>query len=550
MTTDGSDFIFKSTTFYFPNLDGYDIETQGRLKYKWDTTATGLEDISELWRKSVGWMNTNDLPRNSKELQAFEIFEQWIDAFLTELEQTGVVNDNFQGFPWGDNWYGFSISATQVLGYYLVMKRCRDPYKTKAVKTIQYIIKDPEHSLGYARDKANSAMMLFPWKLSHDITNDLDVTNSSYLYAINQFDITPNENIRCNQDGVHLDYSYLTHNGVNAYGYLDSIFDMYPDVSQVEIKVKNLNMDYHIDQINFLLKHTTIPLSGGTLYHRKADASMNLYKGTKTGSAIQIIPAMRYMRYFTPNVQWCLRGCQKSVAYYESDQYVNSMGLYGIGCRKIFTSNDTTEAKFPIPCFITLAGVNSLPTVPNTSSTTNLHFISNFESTSRSYVFTDHETYAVSRQLGICCIELIPDRFDETVIFDLKNEIMHIYYRIENYSKYQICGSSDEVNINMTPCMRVSINFKTQSTIIEAMPEDSDTSIKTLTNNIFTVQEITNTGKTIVFKNNIPYCLTPDENDVMKTEMSYVVDDPITYNFKFDQTSNQLLYTHTSNTTR
>nr|WOZ57612.1 ODV-E66 [Menippe mercenaria nudivirus] len=412
----------------------YDVETQGRKWANWHQDETGIQTICNLFNKSAGYINKYSKTSKNGRL-GLKLWEEWIMAFLEELEKTEVVNPTFQGFPWGKNWYQFTISAPTNMAYYIVNKGNSRAVNRHASKAIQYLIKDPEHSLGYTRDKANSAMMLFPWTLSHMITGTLDKTHPSYKYAVTQYDLRPNKTLKANEDGIHLDYAYLTHNGVYAFGYLDSINAIYPDTSQIIADVRNLDLDYHIDQIHSKLWHPTIPLSGSTLFHRRRERKCGLYKGrTKTPKAM-VVPTMRYLRLFSEDYQWSVRLGQRTIAYYECDQVVYDMGLYSCFCKQAFYhSDDPSKAPFPATGFVYPKGATALPEVdPNpddlTHPTTHPYYSGQDSNGAHSYCFVDYDKMiAYFQVIGVIYTPLLQFHCGESGYIDINNDTMKYWF--------------------------------------------------------------------------------------------------------------------------
>jgi len=535
-------FRYKANYFKTPDFTDYDFETDGRKKYAWDTTEEGLGAICHFWNECAGWIDKQPKRVVAKALAAWE---SWIFAYLSALEESPLMTDGFVGFPWGDNWYQFSIDSTRTLAYYIVSNKSSGVTSIFAAKSILYIIKNPQLSLGYARDKANSAMMVFPWSLANAIMGYLYKNTPEFAYAVDQYDIRPRTDIRCNEDGVHLDYAYLTHGGVYAFGYLDSIYDFYPDTAQVIPEVKEKMLDYHIDNINFILKHPTIPLSGSTLYHRRPDVGMALYTGKKTGSPVQVMPSMKYMRYFTPNWQWSQRAGQATIAYYESDQNVNNMACYSCMMAAPFWKGETDNSpKFPRLGFITPTGTTELPTVENTNTTTTPHF-AEYNDTTRCYVFTDHENYAVCLQYRISYKPIMPDPKALTTCIDIKAQTAKIYMGTLREGE-QYCAD-DKTNMTLADFgddhIVTTINFPTRSitatTFTGYMP-----SLEKMTNNMY--HELipdANNGSTIIMNGAgqaVYYC--PAETDYMTESMTIPAGGKV-YTFEFDSVGNQMVCT-------
>ncbi len=423
-------YIYKSNLYKeFELPSDYDVKTQGRVWSNWDTDQHGIKKVCDLFNSSMGYFNNNH--RSPKAKAGIKVVEDWIVAFLSQLEETDVVNPDYQGLLWGTNWYEFSISAPTMLAYYIVNKASSNAIAKCAAKAIQYLIRNPQLSLGYVRDKANSAMMLFPWTLSHMITGTLDKTNEGFIYAVEQYNLAPNQNIKANDDGVHLDYSYLTHSGVYAYGYLWSIYNIYPDTKQILDEVKKFDLDRHIDMIYSKLRHPKIDTAGCALWHRQFRLNgSGYYTGKTKTNNCSIIPSMRYIRYFDDNIHFSARTMQTTVAYYEADHDVDNMGLYSALCRRIFREGDDPKPKFPDVGFIYPKGTTELIQTPSTTTTTE-PFFCELGPESKSYVWTDGEEYGVLFQYKMKLPPLLPVEFTEVFCIYLKEKRIESHYRIE-----------------------------------------------------------------------------------------------------------------------
>ncbi|UHB41759.1 ODV-E66 [Macrobrachium rosenbergii nudivirus] len=425
-------YIYKSNYYKeFILPEDYDVATQGRKWSEWDTNEKGIAKICHLFNESMGFIQKT--PKSNRKVKtAIKVIEDWIVAFLEALEKTDIVKPDFQGQPWGGNWYEFSIEAPTTLAYYIINRKSSGAISVLAARAIEYIIVNPQRSLGYDRDKANSAMMLFPWTLAHMVTGTLDVTNPAYLYAIDQYNLAPNENIPANIDGVHLDYSYLTHGGVYAYGYLWSIYNIYPDTKQILPEVKKFNLDYNIDKIYSKLRHPTIDTAGCALWHRQFRLNgSGYYTGKTKTSKCEVVPSMRYIRYFDENVHFSARTMQTSVAYYESDKTVDNMGLYSALCRRIFRKADSATPKFPDVGFIYPKGTTELIRVP-TLTTTTTPFFCELTSHSKSFVWTDGKKYGILFQYQMKLPPMLPFMFTEVMCIYLEERRIETHYRLES----------------------------------------------------------------------------------------------------------------------
>ncbi|QLI62379.1 ODV_E66 [Dikerogammarus haemobaphes nudivirus] len=553
-------FIYKSTYFTPLDFTDYDFETQGRVKYNWHVDEKGLGAICHFWNSGCGWMDKTDTKESRKAVKAFE---DWIFAFLSELEKTEIVNSGFQGFPWGNNWYEFSIESTRTMAYYIVMNKHNGTTSIFAANSILYIIVNPQMSLGYERDKANSAMMVFPWSLAHSILGTLTEAKQdpSFAYAIAQYDLTPNETLQCNADGVHIDYSYLTHNGVYAFGYVDSIMEFYPDTKQVLPEIPQ-TIDKIVDRMHAYLRHPTIPLSGATLWNRQENTKSATYNGNLKTKACMVIPSMRYIRFFgtTPGneYQWCAKPGQQTVAYYECDQSVQNMGLYSCFCRKAFRPNDSSDVNAFTDGFILKKTSDDLLTVPAVETTTTTYRCEPWNDGSVTYVFTDGEEWGFCRQQWIWYPPMLSRGFhmDESIYIDIKNEIITVNYGFGNgiselpedqltRRDYDLICNGERHDMGV-PWHNIIIDLKNKTTTWEES-DSYNHALNKKTPYIEFSRSLPNGGSyTIIYRDDQPKFLCPAENWVMGyTQEVPSKDESEILKFDFDEDMNQYLYTST-----
>lgn len=534
-------FVYQSNCFYKPDFTDYDFETQGRLKYKWNTSAQGLGDIATFWQRCIGYMD-----KNEGQEDALKAFEDWIQAYRLELEKTNVVNDNFQGFPWGDNWYQFSVTSTIALAYYILCSKVKVIPSVSAETCIRYIIKDPQHSLGYTRDQTNSAVMLFPWTVAAKVAGTFDATNSGYLYAVEQFNLAPNKNLAANSDGVHIDYSYLTHGGVNAYGYILEIMGYYQDTQQVVEDISD-NLVDEVDKIKSILLHKTIPLSGCALWDRQANVGCPLYEGPRVTPACMVMPAMRYIRMFGTDYQWSSKLGQNTVAYYECDKTVQNMGLYSSFCRRRFTESTSPNTNFKTAGFLLHPDSDQLLTVPGSSNTTTKYFCDSAPGEiGNSFVFNDGEDLAIGWQEHLMYPPLL-DRVvvNEYIVVNIKNETVNIissFASEEGNYDYMWGGNRYMLQPNPKSWKSATLNLKTGVQTIESDIVRSPPTLLELTNNKYYNQSILETNghyHNVIYRvsDNSPYILCPAEGVVLSQIIT--VND---MNFSFDEYLNQYLF--------
>ena len=406
--------------------EGYDVQTCGREWAKWDTDGNGLQKMCDLFNDSIGFFNQS--PKDP----GVVIMAQWVDDVVLELEKTPITNPVSQGIPWGDDWQPFSVSLSITLAYYLVSNFKRPSTTEKAILGITYLIRHPLLSLGYARTTMVSAMLLFPWVVCNMFKNSSVVTDPAYLYAVQQFNLTPDNTLRGNESGLHIDYSVISRDAIGTYDELEALRRCYSNTVQVVPELIKSDILTTFSKIDKIFKHPSIPLSGGTLFHRRGDLMLGTYPDGLGGRKCEVVPNLKYMRMFGADYQWCIRAPQEHMAWYESDKLVNYMGLYATFLRERLTTESSAKATFPRDGFFGLKDSVHLPSVRNGMSNPSSHFLAMSESLEQdgaqeSFCFSDCETWAVltHRNSNYDDFSSQP-QVSEKVCIDIKNEVVYI----------------------------------------------------------------------------------------------------------------------------
>ncbi|UVT30824.1 ODV-E66 [Penaeus vannamei nudivirus] len=551
---------------------GYDIETQGRKLYEWDTREEGIQAICKVFNKSMGYFNTNRKSANTK--LGMKLMEEWIMAYLKQLRDAGVTGDgSWFGFPWGDNWYEFTISSTTFMAYYIMLKKSKPSIKRAAADAILRIITDPEHSLGWRRDKANSCMMVFPWTLAHMINGTLDTTNEGYIYAIGQYNMQPDPTLRLNEDGFHIDGAYLIHNGVYAYGYFESIYSIYPDTMQVIPEVASFNLDHWHDYWTSKLYHPTISLSGSTLFHRGRDVHCSTYKGKTWTPEVLTVPSMKYLRIFYDNMQFCVRLAGLSIVYYECDQTIYNMGLYSCLCKQEYRPGDSKDAVFPADGFIVLKGTTELvPVDPNPDNITNptTYGYYNVPLTNKAHSLTmvDYdEGFAYFRIKHVTYEPLLSVGINESGYYDMKTKELRWYVvpQLEQLKDCSVCWGGKLHNLedielpdHHKAVILFTKNLLTGNTTVGPTdrPNAKFEPLIEHFNDRYSEPHTADPGDyhyptaasgdavdnfTVIEKDGVPFIYIPGEREIHSYEKTITYRDSKEYTFKFDEEWNQYL---------
>lgn len=514
-------FIYNSDTFRFPNLTNYDLETRGRLKYNWHNTSEGLTAICKFWKNSMGWIN--DTCKNTTSTlgeEILKVLEDWISSYTLQISLLCGSD-----IPWGEDWKAFAIESTTLLAYYILLNR-NNYLSDIAADTILIFIREPNNSFGCKRSNMDAAAMLFPWVVatqlkSSKIISQFNFTRYNYLYS--------------NQDGLHLDLAYINNN-YYIYENLAKFEEVCYNTEQVLFEVNWLAPIEHIQKVNFIIRHPTIPISGGALHHNRADISAPTYRGDNTGSQVQVIPSMRYLRYFTKHSQWCVKMTKPFTAYYVSDSSVSNMALYALLDRRVYYSDSTDiNPVFPVAGFITKKGTLNLPTVVRDNTTK--HYIKSYYDT-KSYVFTDHVLYAVAHQSQVTVPGIIDTKFNETVVLDIPNKIAKIYYHVEDFKHYQICLDDNKNEDMSSSDYMMTIDFNNRT--IKGVALRRTLTLGDMTHGLYAAKQSEQSDGIIILKNNTPCFYVVGESDLMLPKLRRSLEG-VYHDFIFDFEGNQYI---------
>ncbi|UBZ25517.1 ODV-E66 [Crangon crangon nudivirus] len=535
-------FKYKKSQFKTPDFTGYDIETQGKTKYNWHIDDDGLVEICHFWNDSMGYYVTHN--------EKLTVLEDWLQSVIAQLRTCPFWDDPDYGgsidkLPWGRNWESFTIELTRTMCYYMLLYWHKIPISALCAEAIKKIIRDPQYSLGWSRDKNDSATMLFPWTKAYMFTGNLDTTHPAYLYAIDQYDVRPDTTIANDQDGLHIDWGYLARGGIYDYGGLEYLYDSYQDTKQIVEEVGEYKLYDYIDEVRARLLHPTIQASGGTLFTRKETldtavyGSVGTYTGTKQLHPIQVIPSMRYIRYFTEDWQWCVRGVTQDLCYYESDQWVSNMGLYAMSDRSVYYKDGYSQTpKLTTVGFMCKNGVTELPEVIRTEGATTEKHYPIMTDDSFCFVVTDHDTYAL--MLTQSSYELVESNYSEHIVIDIKRQLATLYGYSVAYDKNQFCSDGQTMGPRLRN-FKYTIDFAKRS-ISDVESIDRMPTWLAMTEDIWNFYQLDSKAQ-IAIKLNEVYCYIPHQKEIMDYEVferTYPVDEK-DYKFKFDRDSNQYL---------
>lgn len=399
-----------------PLLRKYTFNTTDTGIFKdWNTSHISLGNMCNLITSGLQYAINH--PDTADARLAILIAENFMIRYRDRLNQVPLNK-----IPWGTNWYQFSVSSTKMLAYYLLL-----PYtalKDIASSIILMIIENPKKSLGYNRDGPNSLYLSGPYLLAKNVLNEVDsVFNTPEYKYVLDFVALPTERIQ-GVDGLHMDHTYLFHSGTVAYSYLASLdSDTTNYFYELDTKI-HTKPSVVWRNIKNIIYHPTISVSNMGIYGRLAN--LQLSHNTSSPFGIKVMPLQKYIRYFTKDYQFSMRGQVPWISYYEADEQNYSQAMYWTQYRNVHTKNSVPELQFPDAGFICNDNVTKLIDIPSTTTTTEAFKTPNAESFVLAY-----------SQYGILWQKYSIDKFGpqtitELVVIDSKKNTITIDLIIEN----------------------------------------------------------------------------------------------------------------------
>ncbi|KAM0731209.1 Occlusion-derived virus envelope protein E66 [Formica fusca] len=328
--------VAKSTSNEPKNLDQYTIGGANTGIYtKWDIDNKELGDMCN-WLKGCVYFylrKENSMERRKK---CIDIMDDFVPRYQKAME--GKYNKTF---PWGKNWYQFSISSTLMLFHYMLI--AGEKGQKIAIDMIRSIIVTPKKSLGQTRSEANSVYMALPWIVAHYYNKTIERASQDpdYVYVVNYIKLQPTKEKK--EVGLYRDYTYITHGNCLAYGYLSEMINM----SLPLVYFDNCMTDFlsKWEKCQKILAHPTIPYGPVGFYTRSSTLKSFSYKDSKLG--IEVIPTCLFIRMYGDDYSFAVRGQNSWIAYYESDKTNDDMAQYWVQYRNVHFAKQEYKPTFP-----------------------------------------------------------------------------------------------------------------------------------------------------------------------------------------------------------
>lgn len=278
----------------------------------WNSDEVGLGDMCGFLISVAQYYLREATPADDK-TRCLNIMGDWLDRYNAALPNP-LPN---QRFPWDKNWYQFSISSTDFLFHYMLC--VRDVNKERLADAIDLtlrLIVTPRWSLGWQRKDANTIYMGLPWIVAHYLKGEVEEfsQHEDYLYVVDyiKFPIVTKRK----DDGMYVDYTYITHTNVLAYGYLAEMTRMSKPIVLFDNMMRDFLLDWKRGQR--ILSHPTIPYGPIGFYSR--DDRLEARTNADSPLSIRVIPTCLFIRMYHDTYSFAMRGQNDWIAYYESDK--------------------------------------------------------------------------------------------------------------------------------------------------------------------------------------------------------------------------------------
>lgn len=412
----------------FPTvLRGYTVGASTTGIYTdWGTSEKALGDMSYAIANGLIYSYHNPNTRDGK--LARLIAEDFILLYSSRLKEVGVVPNRF---PWGHNWYEFSVSSTMMMAYYLLLPN--PGLIDIACETILSLITSPTVSLGWPRDGPNALYLTGPYLLAKYYRGEVEeVFTTSDYKKVEEAASLPLVRTQ-GMDGLHLDNTYLYHSGLVGYSYLSTLSTILTNYTYgLDIRMKNPLEK--LNEIKSFVLHPTIPISSMGLSGRSNDLKSDTYSGSPMG--IKVFPFQRYIRYFTDKYQFSMRGQVPWLFFYEADHTNYKQSQYWVQFRNVNTKQTSPSLKFPDAGFICSSAVTQLIETPSIADTTYGYTTP----TADSFVFAYGKYGVLWQQYEIQ--EFGPQKVTELVVIDSKKNLITIDLIIESSTSDVVYYSS------------------------------------------------------------------------------------------------------------
>lgn len=426
---------------YPSTLESYTLgaETTG-LFDNWHRDTVALGDICDTITQAIRYVIRHPEERERRVFVVC-VCEDFVARYRDALS---FGHDEISRIPWGSNWYQFSVNSTCMLAHYLILEESTS-MSDVAADLILRIIAHPCKSLGYERRNVNALYMLGPWLIASLYRGKkLEVLRQHedvrFCYALIDMRVIYGKS----ENGLHLDNSYLAHDGVLAFQYL---FNLSSCVTSYwfPLFVDN-KMNAVIENVKTCVLHPTVDRAPIGINGRKGDHHALVHKHERLG--VYVMPLSRFLRFFTDRHAFYMRAQVNGIAFFESDRKIDDTAQYWVQHRAVFTKLTEKKLHFPNVGIISNASRANEPLkIESKTKTTNAFF----PNEARSFVFAHADKAIVWQHYRID--EFGDYALTERVTIDVARSLIRIHAIVDNTgaSELRYCGATESPSSLIEP---------------------------------------------------------------------------------------------------
>lgn len=272
--------------------------------------------------------------------KVWEIVHHFVKTVQAKLPTTP---ESFK-YPWGDNWYQFSITYPTFLVitaylYEQIFNKRSDVLFGALTLYINNYFTEPDtvsgiKSMSWLRDGPNALMMAVPYIGGHLLMKNLKKNNNIMKY-VKQFARFEYQTIG---EGLYEDGGYIFHSNLRAYGYL---YNSYLDIALIA-KYFKYNTPERIQKVFSIFEHPDLLVHFGPWFSRTRSIKTSVLR-TKYGKiGFFAVDSINAVIAKTKDWMFAFNGQAPHLCYYESDQTNNVLAQIWLGVR-VFLDKDSDQ---------------------------------------------------------------------------------------------------------------------------------------------------------------------------------------------------------------
>lgn len=236
-----------------------------------------------------------------------------VEHFLNTVRQRLPTSPNPQRFPWGQNWYQFSITFPRfvVLAAYLHIRmynKEHPAFMSHLRFVVNKYIPSPTQSLGWNRYGPNAVMMCVWYVGGHILMGDVNKKNEGVEYVKNYLKL---EKVGMGE-GLRADGGFVFHSTLRAYGYLTSALEDFALLCNF-FDIPSMSKIYNaLDKI----EHPKFKVHFGPWFSR----TKSLHSSYNGKYGFDVIKSVNIICVKTPTYYLGFNAQSPSLCYYEADQ--------------------------------------------------------------------------------------------------------------------------------------------------------------------------------------------------------------------------------------